>query len=163
MSKRCLIKLPKPHRLIVFAGILLSIACSPRATEYPVLAGGSLLLSDLYDKVVFINYWAVWCKPCRVEIPELNAFAKKHAEDVRVLSVNFDGVVGSELAEQVRAVGIEFDTLLLDPRPALGAPPGVALPETIVLDRNGKLLRVLVGPQNQESLQNVLLGVPVKP
>jgi thiol-disulfide isomerase/thioredoxin len=114
----------------------------------------------LEGKVVFINYWAEWCRPCRVEIPELNRFAKQHSETVRVLSVNFDEVSGDELIDQVKAMALEFDTLLVDPRFSLGAPAVVALPDTIVLDRQGKLFKVLLGPQTEDSLNEVVASVP---
>ncbi len=153
----------RPSRLIVFLVLpLLGVlaACAPSEVTYPTLEGEQVALSDWHGTVVFINYWAEWCRPCRVEIPELNVFAEQHGDQVKVFSVNFDGVQGQALIEQVKAMGIEFDTLLADPRSALGAPPGVALPETLVIGRQGQLHKVLLGPQTLEQLNEVLLDVP---
>ncbi|MEZ0123367.1 MAG: TlpA family protein disulfide reductase [Candidatus Reddybacter sp.] len=127
--------------------------------HYNLLGGGSLRLTELEGKVVLINYWAEWCRPCRIEIPELNQFAQDHLNSVRVLSVNFDGVEGEQLIEQVAALGIEFDTLLQDPRDALAVPASGGLPETIVLNRRGEVQEVLLGPQTQQSLQAVLSSI----
>jgi len=129
--------------------------------RYNLLGGGSLSLKELEGKVVLINYWAEWCRPCRIEIPELNQFAQDHLTSVRVLSVNFDGVDGEQLIEQVAALGIEFGTLLQDPRDALAVPASGGLPETIVLNRKGEVQEVLLGPQTQQSLQAVLLSIPL--
>jgi len=101
---------------------------------------------------VFINYWAEWCAPCREEIPELNDFAAAHAQRVRVLSVNFDGVTGEQLSAQIAGLGIAFPTLLTDPRAALGVPPPQGLPETLVIDPQGRLNQVLRGPQTGVTL-----------
>ena len=102
------------------------------------------------------NYWAEWCRPCRIEIPELNHFAQQYPDNVRVLSVNFDGVVGESLSKQVQALGIEFDTLLQDPRVDLAVPASNGLPETIVLNRKGEVQQVLFGPQTLQSLEAIL-------
>ena len=40
-----------------------------------------ITLSGLRDKVVFVNFWATWCGPCRMEIPELNEMQKKYEKD----------------------------------------------------------------------------------
>lgn len=152
----------RPSRLRVFLILpLLGLlaACTPSEATYPTLEGEQVALSDWHGKVVFINYWAEWCRPCRTEIPEFNVFAEQHRDELRVFSVNFDGVQGQALVEQVKAMGIEFDTLLADPRSALGAPPGVALPETLVIGRQGELHKVLLGPQTLAELNAVLDAV----
>ena len=140
--------------------LLLAVACTPQEQTYPTLNGENVALSRLQGRVVFINYWAEWCRPCRVEIPELNAFATQHEDEITVLSVNFDGVSGEALVDQVAAMGIEFDTLLVDPRSTLAAPPSVALPETLVIGRDGKLYKVLLGPQTLDGLNEMLPGIP---
>lgn len=143
--------------------ISLTAGCEPDVpteTVYPVLNGEDVVFSQLLGKVVFINYWADWCRPCRVEIPELNAFAERYKDEVRVLSVNFDGVHGARLAKQVKSLDIRFDTLLVDPRAMFGATASGALPETLVIDRTGALFSVLIGPQTSDSLTAVLRSVP---
>jgi thiol-disulfide isomerase/thioredoxin len=151
---------PKHGFRLVFAAALALVACTRPDTTYPLLGGGSVELAALQGKAVFINYWAEWCAPCREEIPALNAFAAAHPDEVRILSVNFDGVTDALLAQQARGLGIEFATLLRDPRPALGAAPPLGLPETLVLDRSGKLHRVLGGPQTRADLEAALAGLP---
>lgn len=152
----------RPFSVKVMALLLFTLltGCTPAEPVYPLLGGEKLNFSSLHGKVVLINYWADWCRPCRLEIPELNHFAVLNTESVRVLSVNFDGVNGDKLSAQVDAMGIEFDTLLIDPRFSLGALAPTALPDTIVLDRQGKLFKVLVGPQTIASLSAVVSSVP---
>jgi len=137
--------------------ILLSLyGCGKEETRYGLLDGGSVSFEELQGKVVLINYWAEWCRPCRIEIPELNHFAQQYPDNVRVLSVNFDGVVGENLSQQVQALGIEFDTLLQDPRVDLAVPASSGLPETIVLNRKGEVQQVLFGPQTLQNLEAIL-------
>ena len=147
-------------RVMMLVVTLALAACGRPDTGYPVLGGDSLDFATLKGRVVFINYWAEWCAPCREEIPTFNAFAAAHPDQVRVLSVNFDGVSAETLATQARGLGIEFPTLLRDPRSQFGVPPPMGLPETLVLDRDGKLLRVLAGPQTRVDLEAVLAALP---
>jgi len=135
--------------------VLVLTACGDGGGDvrYALHGGGELTLESLRGRWVFINYWAEWCAPCREEIPELNAFAAAHPDRVRVLSVNFDGSAGEQLDAQIEALGIAFPTLLADPRTALGVPPAQGLPETLVIDPQGRLQRVLPGPQTRATLE----------
>jgi len=96
-----------------------------------------------------INYWAIWCKPCREEIPELNQL--NQIENVVVLGVNFDGKVGEALASDVGDLGIAFD-IIGDPAANLNISRPSVLPTTLVLSPEGTLVATLVGPQTAESI-----------
>lgn len=107
-----------------------------------------------------VNYWAIWCTPCREEIPELNAL--NHYEDITVLGVNYDGKLGDELGEHATALGIRFDLLHEDPSENLGTPRPQVLPTTLVISPDGAVLATLVGPQTTQAMLTKLsaLGRP---
>lgn len=121
-----------------------------------MVSGKPLSRSDLQGRWVFINYWAEWCKPCVAEIPEINRFAKQEGVRVRVLGVNYDGTVGRELSAQVDKMGIAFDVLVEDPAQRFGFERPQVLPATYVLDEQGRVSQVLLGPQTVASLRAVL-------
>ncbi len=112
--------------------------------------GNTLQLDQLSGQWVVINYWATWCKPCIQEIPELNALAE--LPGVTVLGVNFDGVSGEELVQQLQKLDIAFPTLDTDPAAQLGVARPVVLPTTLVIDPAGKVRETLTGPQTLPSL-----------
>ena len=120
-------------------------ACSPAEKT-----GNTLQLEALRGQWVVINYWAIWCKPCIQEIPELNKLAE--LPQVTVLGVNYDGISGEELDQQLQKLGVAFPTLSSDPAAQLGVPRPVVLPTSLVLDPEGKLRDTLVGPQTLETL-----------
>ena len=96
-----------------------------------------------------INYWAIWCKPCREEIPELNQL--NQIENVVVLGVNFDGKVGEARVSDADDLGIAFD-VIDDPAVHLNISRPPVLPTTLVLSPEGRLVATLVGPQTTESI-----------
>jgi thiol-disulfide isomerase/thioredoxin len=101
---------------------------------------------------MYINYWATWCKPCIDEIPELNHFAKDHADRAVVFAVDFDNAQGEKLLASSQKLGIEFPVLIDDPHSVLGVDKPYALPTTFVFNPQGELQQTLLGPQTAASL-----------
>lgn len=143
---------------VIRYGVLLTLALLCSCTPEPG-PPSSPLPDNPTGKIVFINYWAEWCKPCREEIPELNRFYQDHRQRVDLYGVNFDGLQGEALAGQEQALGIAFPTLAVDPAPYLQLPPPAGLPHTLVLDGNNQLVLQLQGQQTRESLVAALLQV----
>jgi len=102
-----------------------------------------------------INYWALWCTPCREEIPELNNIDS--AADITVLGVNYDEQKGEALSRQRSEMGITFANLPQDPATTLGIARPNVLPTTLVVNPAGKLVATLKGPQNVQSLNRALI------
>ena len=140
-------------RLLLLVPLLLACIPGPGA--------GGPSLEALHGQWVLINYWAKWCKPCIEEIPELNALDQGR-DDVTVLGVNYDGLVGDALAAQLEELKVEFATLATDPAEQLGTQRPVVLPTTFILDPGGALVSTLVGPQTLETLEQALVdaGAP---
>ena len=140
----------------LLAIFLFCAACADREPSLQGLDGTNTRLSQLEGKLVLINYWAEWCKPCRQEIPELNAFAANNPDRVALYGVNFDGIVGEELKQQASNMGIGFPVLAADPRGYFDIAPSGVLPETLVIDQRGEVQQVLLGPQSEEKLEILL-------
>jgi thiol-disulfide isomerase/thioredoxin len=134
---------------------LLLSACGAGQPESPAGVGNIKAVgSD--GRWTAINYWAIWCHPCRTEIPEFNDFAAANADRVAVYAVNFDDVRGEELLDQAAELGISFTLLEEDPAAALGYARPTVLPTTIILDPAGELVARLMGSQTQDSLEATL-------
>ncbi len=99
-----------------------------------------------------VNYWALWCTPCRAEVPELNSLHNDHV-DLRVLGVNFDQPVSLEAARTARdSLGIEFPVLRRSPHAHYAQPMPPGLPATDLLDPEGRFRMRLLGPQTAAGL-----------
>lgn len=137
-------------------GLLLSLVLLTGCEEPPLLfADGSRGDFDRWSgQWLVVNYWAEWCAPCRVEIPELNELHK--VAGVSVVGVNFDGVIGPELSTSVAAMDIEFPVLSADPRAHWQVElPGI-LPTTLLISPAGQLVEVRRGPQTLMALLDAM-------
>ena len=110
---------------------------------------------DLFDgdNWTVMNYWAVWCKPCREEIPELNHL--NGVTGIEVLGVNFDRKSGESLYSDAQNLGLEFKNIK-DPSHQLGIERPNVLPTTVVLSPSGDVEAVLIGPQTKETILAVI-------
>ena len=101
--------------------------------------GESINLEQLRGKVVFINFWASWCPPCRAEFPSIQKFYDKYNsnKDLVFLTVNLDdeAASGKTFLEKEK-----FNVPFLIPN---GNIPNeyfsFSLPTTVVLDKAGKV------------------------
>jgi|TARA_B110000977_G_scaffold101240_1_gene132709 thiol-disulfide isomerase/thioredoxin len=130
---------------------LVLVGCSGDS-GYKLIDGGSHSFSNNEGKYTLVNYWAEWCQPCRTEVPELNELAAEHADQLTILAVNFDNEQGPELLEQLQKIDIQFPSLALDPRGKWGLERPNVLPETLIINSDGELVKRLIGPQTLESL-----------
>lgn len=121
------------------------------------LAGKTVHLRELRGEVLLINYWASWCSPCRDEMPILEAFYQSHqAEGFTLLSINVSESA-EDAAEYIKANGFSFP-VWSDPTGNTMIELGInGLPASILLDREGRILRVWFGPLTQEMLEDAVL------
>lgn len=108
---------------------------------------------------IVINMWAVWCEPCRDELPELAALARARP-DIAVVVVNADGPGEERLREDAEKLGI-YPPLIApiiegDPFAELALPRTGVLPTTYIIGRRGRTLHTLTGPQTAASLERLL-------
>ncbi len=104
-------------------------------------------LSELRGKVVFVNFWATWCQPCREEMPALEALNRAMPADrFQMLSIayNDDHLRAEAFARSLR---VTFP-VLGNPPPELGAAYMITgVPETFIIDGDGILRERLIGPR----------------
>jgi cytochrome c biogenesis protein CcmG/thiol:disulfide interchange protein DsbE len=120
--------------------------------DFPlVLNGKPSRLSELKGKVVLLNFWATWCPPCVDEAPSLNALQHRIAPlGGTVLGVSVDD---DEQAYQefIKHYELAFPTFR-DTTKQIPLTYGTTMyPDTYIIDRNGKLDRKIVGPQDWSS------------
>lgn len=103
----------------------------------------------LEGKTWLINFWAVWCAPCLEELPSLNrAWAKLQDHDVGMLAINIgEDADKIELFLKDNDLRIDFPIVIGDKIRTLGNWSARALPHTVVVSPQGKVVFEAVGPR----------------
>lgn len=112
----------------------------PEPTTFARLdGGGGVPLSSYKGKVVVLNFWASWCPPCREEAPLLERWQRKlERQGATVVGVDVLDVSGDARAF-IRRFGLTYPQLRDADGSNLKRFDIVGYPETIVLDRQGRI------------------------
>jgi thiol-disulfide isomerase/thioredoxin len=115
-------------------------------------------------KVVFINFWATWCPPCRAEIPVLIDLAKRYKDRLQVVGVSVDDGDPAEVKQFAKQAGINYPIVMAD-RAIVAEYGGVAaLPTLFVVNTDGNVVQKHEGLFSNalyEAEVRLLLGLPV--
>ena len=118
----------------------------PDITVTSVENGNILKLSSLKGKVVLLNFWATWCPPCREEIPSMTKLQRfMSGKPFQLVAVSIDE--GGRPAVDSFLKGSDFiQSAYLDPSGDATKLYGITgVPETFVIDKQGVLIKKIVG------------------
>ncbi len=125
--------------------------------ELPDLTEQDVRLSDYRGKVVFLNFWATWCKPCKEEMPSMEVLYRQFKDDgLVVLAVSIDRVTTKDdIPPFVKSMDLSFPVLIdswgqTDKRYKL-----MGVPETYIIDQQGVLREKIIGPRDWTRLDNL--------
>jgi thiol-disulfide isomerase/thioredoxin len=113
------------------------------------LDGKSMRLSDFKGKVVILNLWATWCRPCRMEIPDFIKIQEDYkGRGLEVLGITAEDErnTAAQVKDFVKEFKVNYKVVWVEPS-AWNAflAPRYSIPQTYVLDQNGQLLQKFVG------------------
>jgi peroxiredoxin len=147
------------HRMSGLAGAVLALALTssgawaglPTGKPAPLfsartLSGKPFHLRDLRGQVVLLDFWAVGCPPCRVQMPRLQALQRKYASrGLRIIGVTQMDPTPAEARKALHALGVSY-RVLLDPGERIDKQYQLeAHPTTVLIDRRGVVRRVESG------------------
>jgi len=120
-------------------------------------AGRLTSLSEYRGKIVFINFWTTWCLACVVEMPSMEKLHQKFKDrDFAMIAVNLQESP-SKVIKFFKEYKLTF-TALLDTTGDVGAGFGIrAIPTTLILDKNGRLIGKVFGPREWDGRDSFAL------
>jgi peroxiredoxin len=158
---------------MIFLCLAILSACSTTDLVGPApdftledISGKSLSLSDVKGKVVIVDFWATWCKPCLMSIPELVDLQTKYkAKGLVVVGISVDDekdVSKGMLVAFKEEKRINYPILRANDKVYMdyfGRTKGFSIPTLFVIDREGKVRNRFVGFEPgvvEKSVQSLL-------
>jgi thiol-disulfide isomerase/thioredoxin len=117
------------------------------------LNGQSIDLSQYKGKVVFINFWATWCKPCLAEMPSLQKMSEK-LKDKNIVFFFASDEPGDEIAAFKNEKNYDFNFTQAKNSAELNI---MGLPTTFIFDKNGMLAFSEMGARDWNSDESISL------
>lgn len=112
------------------------------------ISGRAVSLSSFKGKVVFIDFWASWCPPCKVEFPELIKLMERYnGADAALLAVNVDQKRShaDDFLKKFSAIPANFLVLFDGDSQVIKTYNASAMPTSFILDKNGVIRHIHFG------------------
>jgi thiol-disulfide isomerase/thioredoxin len=129
--------------------------------ELETLGGGKFKLSERRDKIIVLDFWASWCGPCLQAMPQVDKVAHEFADrGVELMAINLE-----EKEDRIKAAleRLKLETpVAMDRDGRIAEKYGAtAIPQTVIIDREGKVARLFVGggPRFGDQLRSAIEAV----
>ena len=132
----------------------------PQAPEFTLtdLNGNEISLSDYSGKVIFLNFWATWCGPCKKEIADfIEAYKQYKDRGMVIIGISVDRVSPKSVQKFVEDYKINYPVAMYTSKIIKDYKPGRAIPTTIIIGPNGKIRHKKVGLMTKKILDHYFL------
>ena len=121
-------------------------------------AGADLKLSAYQGRVVLLNFWATWCAPCKAEIPWFAEFERTYRDQgFAVIGVSMDEGGWPQVKPYMDAANISYRVAIGDERLAHLYGGLESLPETLLIDREGRIAGKHIGLVNKSDYEGEIV------
>ena len=120
--------------------------------ELKDLSGNKVKLSDYKGKVIFLNFFASWCPPCREEMPSIQRLYEKtrSLKSFKLITVSVDSIE-NDARSFIKDGGYTFP-VLLDTSSTVSDIYGIrGIPATFIIDKKGRIIDMVVGGRDWAS------------
>lgn len=122
------------------------------------LDGKRITLAELKGKPILLEFWASWCIACTMSFPHINRIAEKYKNQIHIIGINTDIEDESEIKEIIAENNIKFPVWINHPEGNFYFGGISSLPTFVILDKNGKIVKKVVGTKKDtESELDTLL------
>ena len=128
---------------------------APDFTFTDLATGRTLKLSDLRDKLVYLNFWATWCPPCVKELPHIQAKYEQYKDRIHFLAISVDSEQEAP-AQFISSKGYTFTVGYGNEREISRAYNIEAIPASYIIGTDGTIKAQSVGSMDEADLESFL-------
>jgi thiol-disulfide isomerase/thioredoxin len=135
-------------------------AAAPNFTSYD-LQGKKVSLSDFAARPVLLTFWATWCTVCKDELPALQSLQERYSSGgFKVLAVNYRETDTVRMRQYLAGDNVTLQSVI-DPAASIASAYGVdvGLPVNVVVDKTGRVVRIMVGEVPGASIEAAVAQV----
>jgi len=143
---------------LILISLLLIWACSRQAEEVktipqgeidfslPDLSGNMVNFSDFKGKVIILDFWAIWCYPCLVEIPHfIDLYNTYRLEGLEIIGITMPPGSAEDVVKKVQELNINYIILMGNNEVAQKFGGIGGYPTTFIIDKEGRIYKKYIG------------------
>ena len=148
--------------LLIAAGLMFVIGTGVAQTKAPDFAlktaeNKTIEMKKLAGKVVVINFWATWCRPCVVEMPGFSEMYDRYrGKGLEIIGVSLDQGGWARVKPFLERNSVSYPIVLGDDNLYLAFGGEDAIPTTVFVDRNGIIKERHVGTMSKEQFESMI-------
>jgi thiol-disulfide isomerase/thioredoxin len=124
--------------------------------------GKTHTLAGYKGKWVLVNFWATWCPPCQVEIPDLIALHENKKNNLVVIGIAVDFLNPKQVTDFAESLMVSYPIVLGTPKIIDQVGPVQGLPTTYLYNPEGKMVAQQVGAITRESVEAYIASKSVR-
>jgi peroxiredoxin len=121
--------------------------------------GKEISLDDLKGKIILINFWATWCRPCKTELPDIENLSKTYSSRGLVvigISIDKGGNLLTDVSDFASHNGLTYQ-IVIDNGNVTDAYGNInAIPTSFLVDKNGKIVDKWIGVRDKAFLESIV-------
>ena len=122
------------------------------------LKGREISLSKYSGKVIFLNFWATWCGPCKAEIPDfIEMYNEYKDKGMEIIGISVDKISPKLVLKFVEKYKINYPIIMGTDKIQKDYEPGPYVPTTIIVDQEGKIRHRHIGYMDKKTLKGYFL------
>ncbi len=116
------------------------------------LNGKEHTLAEYKGKVLFLNFWATWCPPCRAEVPDfVEAYKAYKDQGLEILGISVDEGGVDAVKPFASKYRVNYPLAMVTEQIYNDYQPGAYIPTTFLIDKSGRIRDKIVGQIDKES------------
>ncbi len=124
--------------------------------SFTTFDGQTVNLRDYRGKVVFLDFWATWCGPCRMEMPHIQALHDEMKDTGEVVFIGASNEDQKTIENWLQKNPYTFKMVMVKPEDAQGKYNVTSIPAGFVIDREGMIKAHMIGAQSELQLRTAL-------